>query len=100
MLYLPVAAALIAAVYRFPIPFAGYEGGLHGAGRAALASLFYLFLGGAVVVGVLGAAAGVIAGDLLRGPRRNPLLWIAVVFLPPLVAALLLAVLDKLIGPW
>ncbi|WP_102142202.1 hypothetical protein [Mycobacterium hubeiense] len=92
ILWAPIAAALIAVIYRFPVPFGGYASGLDGALTAALASVFYLVLGGVVVLGALGA----VAGALLT--RR----WLTVLagFAIAVVAALSLALLEYVIGPW
>lgn len=54
----PAAAMLVAVVYRFPIPLTGYENGLNAAWPAMIGAVFYLTLGGFVVVGGLGAIAG------------------------------------------
>jgi hypothetical protein len=52
-------AALCAAVYRFPVPFAGDARGLEDAPRAAGAAAFYgVFLGGFVVLAAIGAVMG------------------------------------------
>ena len=96
----PVAAGLMAAVYRFPMPFAGYEGGWGSAPRAAVAALFYLLVGGVFVVGLVGGGAGTLARRLATGRRHPRLLWVSVVFLAALAPAALLSVLDKIIGPW
>ncbi|MGH8881332.1 MAG: hypothetical protein ACRD0P_28955, partial [Stackebrandtia sp.] len=41
----PIAAAIVASVYRFPIPFGEYARGIGEATNAAFASVFYLVLG-------------------------------------------------------
>jgi len=89
------------ALYRFPVPFSGYQSGWQALLQAPLAALFYLVLGGFVGVAGLGALAGVAAHKKAFGQkiRTLPLLrsWSAA------VAALFvvgLAVLDKIIGPW
>ncbi|MFF2082643.1 hypothetical protein ACFVVM_02660 [Nocardia sp. NPDC058176] len=97
----PVAAAVIAIVYRFPVPLVGYTSGFGGALTAAAGSLFYLVLGGAVLVGAIGGAGGL----LVAGPRRPAtprtytiavLVGLGVAFL----GALALALLEYLVGPW
>ncbi|MEU6564480.1 hypothetical protein [Nocardia nova] len=95
----PVAAAVVASVYRFPIPFDGYARGASDALSAALASVFYLVVGGAFPL----ALAGALAGFLLargRGPARRLTLIAATGFATACAAALLLALLEYAIGPW
>lgn len=95
----PLAAAIVAVVYRFPVPLAGYAHGFGGAGSAALGSLFYLVLGGAPVVAILGAAGGFVAArSARRGTGRVRVLVAAAVV--ALLAAITLAVLEFFIGPW
>lgn len=94
-------AAICALFYRFPVPFAGYETGLTAVPGALLAVVFYGVLGGFVVLlaaGTLGGAAAYTLGrpDVPR-VRRLTLAFAALV---ALLAVGLLAVLDKLIGPW
>ncbi len=95
------AAAAIALVYRFPIPFRGYESGLAAAGSALGAVFFYGILGGFVLLGAAGGIAGVFAHSRV-GPQKPPVqtLTIAIVLAVDVGGALLLATLDKLIGPW
>ncbi len=83
-LFMFPAAALVAVVFRFPIPMAGTVSGPSGAWDAMLATIFYGLAGGFLVVPVL--AAGL--GALLRrvtGDRR------ALVPVPAATAALLYA---------
>jgi len=94
-------AALCALVFRFPIPFAGYESGIAAVPRALLAAVFYGVLGGFVVLAVGGYAAGAIAvvkagNDVTKTFR----LTLAYSVLISFAGVLLLAVLDKIIGPW
>ena len=94
----PVAAGLIAAVYRFPVPFHGYVSGIGAAPTAALAALFYLLVGGVVVVGGLGAAAGAVLSRNLAGRATG---WTLIAAAATAVAgAVALAVLEHIIGPW
>ncbi|MGH3738014.1 MAG: hypothetical protein ACRDT6_20745 [Micromonosporaceae bacterium] len=96
----PVAAALVAVVHRFPVPFAGYAQGFAGAPTAALGSLFYLLLGGVLVLAAAGAGAGVLAGR--RAASRSGALTLSIVLgcLIALAGALSLALLEYVIGPW
>jgi hypothetical protein len=94
-------AALCALVFRFPIPFAGYESGLTAVPRALLAAVFYGVLGGFVVLAIGGYAAGAVAvlkagNDITKSFR----LTLAYSVLVSFAGVLLLAVLDKIIGPW
>ncbi|MFD3431360.1 hypothetical protein [Nocardia fluminea] len=98
----PIAAALVAAAYRFPVPMAGYARGLGIAMiAAATGSIFYLLLGGALILGLLGAAGGFLAARLVGpDPRRVRLLTLALAALVALLGAITLAVLEFFIGPW
>ncbi|MBF6134668.1 hypothetical protein IU501_16860 [Nocardia otitidiscaviarum] len=97
----PVAAAIVAVLYRFPIPLTGYADGFGGAIPAALGSLFYLVLGGAPVLGLLGAVGGVaaarLAGPDIRRARRLTLLLAGTI---ALFGAIALASLELFIGAW
>ena len=95
------SAVLLVSVWRFPIPFAGYRSGLGYAGHALMAAGFYVLIGGFVVLGVLGAIAGLITRTLRpddeQEQKRLARIVTAVI---ALAAATLLAALDKMIGPW
>jgi hypothetical protein len=103
------AALLVGVVYHVPVPFSGPvgareifgEGPSMGLLRVWLiiqAVVFYTIAGGFLVVGLLGAIAGVIGWrmDRVRANRfaRNIGLGLA------LIPVAVLSVLDKLIGPW
>lgn len=94
-------AALCALVYRFPIPFSEYESGLAAMPRALLAVVFYGILGGFPLLLALGAIGGA-AAYKLAGPVSQPVrrLTLAISAAIALVAVILLAILDKIIGPW
>jgi hypothetical protein len=94
-------AALVALCYRFPIPFSGYESGLMAVPLSLLAVAFYELFGGFVVLAALGAAAGIAANLLANGDARRER-WLTLTFAlaGDLVAVILLAVLDKIIGNW
>ncbi|PXX71366.1 hypothetical protein DFR70_101788 [Nocardia tenerifensis] len=97
----PPAAALVAVIYRFPVPLSGYVSGFAGAGTAAVASLFYLVLGGAPLLGILAGAAGFAAARSAKGDTRR--LWrrtFAAAACVALLSAVALAVLEFFIGPW
>ncbi|WP_227982612.1 hypothetical protein [Nocardia spumae] len=97
----PFAAALVASLYRFPIPFGDYARGLNEALNAALASIFYLVIGGIVPLALAGAIAGfLLARRNVRGRARCLALTAATGFAMACVCALLLALLEYAIGPW
>ncbi|MEV5652751.1 hypothetical protein AB0L57_31255 [Nocardia sp. NPDC052254] len=97
----PVAAGLVASVYRFPIPFDGYARGVGDALNAALASVFYLVVGGVFPLALAGALAGFLhARGAVRGSARCLTLIAATGFATACAAALLLALLEYAIGPW
>ncbi len=94
-------AAVCALIYRFPIPFGGYATGPTAMLRALGAVVFYGVLGGfpalLVVGGLGGAAAYAIGRPDVRQIRRLTLAFAALIALLDIV---LLAILDKVIGPW
>ncbi|MGX1776015.1 hypothetical protein ACWIGW_28160 [Nocardia brasiliensis] len=97
----PAAAALVAIVYRFPVPLSGYARGFGGAGDAALGSLFYLILGGAPVLAILGVVGGVVAVRVAGTDRRRArVLTLGAAAGSALLAAVALAVLEFFIGAW
>ena len=94
-------AALCAIVYRFPVPFAGYASGIDDVPYVLMGVLFYGLLGGFPVL----AAAGVLAGWAAHhtgqpDPRAVRRLALTFGGVSASLAVVLLAVLDKLIGPW
>lgn len=97
----PVAAAMVASVYRFPIPFGVYAEGLREAVNAALAAVFYLVMGGGLLLAVLGGAAGLMIVRA-HGVRlgRALALTTAAAFGLAVVGAFALALLEHVIGPW
>ncbi|ALR10229.1 hypothetical protein [Mycobacteroides saopaulense] len=94
----PMAAVLVAIVYRFPIPLTGYESGLDAAWPAVVGAVFYLVLGGFLVVGGLGAIAGWAAARL--HPDRAVALTMIAAAVIAVLGALSLAVLEYFIGHW
>lgn len=94
-------AMLTALLYRFPLPFSGYESGWNAAIMAPLALIFYIAIGGFVFLLVLGSAAGLLAywraGGEYSKTRHLAKMYAMVV---GLIFVAGLAVLDKLIGPW
>lgn len=94
-------AAVCALLYRFPVPMAGYESGVAAMLRASLAVVFYGLLGGfpalLVIGGLGGAAAHAIGGTDTRRVQRFTLAFSA---MAALLGVVVMAVLDKLIGPY
>ena len=97
----PVAAALVGSAYRFPVPFMGYARGPSAAGNAALGSVFYVMLGGALVLAVAGAAAGWwVRRVVVASSKRVVSYTVGLAFVAALIGALTLALLEFVIGPW
>lgn len=71
---------------------------------ALFAVLFYGAIGGFVIIAVLGVVAGLLARQIASAKRltkrRSLYLALCLAVLVDLPPAVLLAVLDKLIGPW
>ena len=91
-------AALVALVFRFPIPFGSYMSGPSAVVPALFAAGFYGMLGGFVVQALLGGIAGVLASRTGAPDRRRAVLTYAV--LAALPGVLILSILDWIIGPW
>jgi hypothetical protein len=95
------AAMLLALVYRFPVPFVGYESGVAAVPHAVVATAFYGAFGGFPLLGLAGAAAGVLIHRSAARSGTRPLpRTCAVAAAIAFAAALTLSVLDKVIGPW
>lgn len=94
-------AAICVLIYRFPVPFSGYESGLAAIPAALLAVVFYGLLGGFPALLVAGALGGATAYGLGR-PNAHRVHWLTVTLagLVATIGVVILAVLDKLIGPW
>ena len=94
-------AGLSALLFRFPIPFDAYRSGVDAVVPALGAVVFYGFLGGFVVQGVLGGLGGLIAATLAPDPpgpgwRRRDAWSLAAAS----TGVLTLALLDRIVGPW
>lgn len=97
----PVAAATTAAVYRFPVPLVGYTRGIGGALTAAVGSLFYLVLGGAVALAAAGALGALLMTWGNPAPTRRTYLRAgAAGVCAAFLGALGLALLEFVVGPW
>lgn len=96
------AAALCALLFRFPIPFAGYSSGVDAVLPSFVAVTMYgAVFGGFLVQGLLGGAAGVLAWR--HGRTEGGRAWhrcAAYGLMISIPGVALLAVLDKIIGPW
>ena len=91
------AAALVAPLYRFPVPFGGYASGISEIPIATMAALFYgVTFGGFVLVGGVGAVLAMLSASRGR-PTRFIVMQSAVI---AVAAALSLAVLELFIGRW
>ncbi len=94
-------AGLFALLYRFPVPFAGYLTGITAVPQALVAVVFYGILGGFGVLIAGGALGGVAAHGLGQPhPQRIRMLNLTFAGLVALASVGLMAILDKLIGPW
>ena len=94
-------AAVVALVFRFPIPFTGYCSGPEAVLPSLVAVLFYGCVGGFLLLAVLGAVGGLTAFLIGRPDGKKTFrLTLAFALLVDLLATLTLAVLDKIIGPW
>ena len=94
-------AGLCALLYRFPVPFAGYQSGVDWILIAMFASVFYGLLGGFVVLALGGYIGGLVAISLGKGNDRRTHRFVLVgSTIVALLGVFTLAILDKLIGPW
>jgi hypothetical protein len=94
------AAALLALVYGFPVPFAGKLQGIDAMIPAMVAVIFYGVMGGFVVLPLLGTLAGIIADRSSEDARTAQFRTVMAALTIALGCAALLAMLDLLIGPW
>lgn len=87
---------------RFPVPFAGYLSGPSAILPALIAILFYhVLMGGFIVQALLGGLGGLFA-EYLASPNTKLVKRFCVVLstIGASFGVLMLAILDKLIGPW
>ncbi len=94
-------AVLMAAIYRFPVPFAGYQSGVSTIPMVLGAAVFYWFYGGFAVLVAFGSLAGALAHALHGSNPRRARTWMLCLSAGVALAGVaFMAVLDKLIGPW
>lgn len=101
LLAFPISA-LLALLFRFPVPFVGYMSGPSAVVPAMFTILLYgLPLGGFVCLGLVGAIAGLWIPDSTREHRRKAFwsirLWSTGVATASMIV---LSILDKIIGPF
>ena len=93
---------LCAVAYRFPVPFAGYLSGIGAIIPSLIAVLFYgILFGGFLVQALLGGLGGLLAQHI-GGTDKNKIINYCIVFstIGASFGVLILAILDKIIGPW
>ena len=93
--------ALIALFFRFPVPFAGIDGGITHVIPAIFGLLFYgIAMGGFVLLGLCGALAGLVSRIAASSPmgQRHLQRWLSVGATATLL--FILATLDWYIGPY
>lgn len=104
-------ALLFAYTFRIPIPLAAYYGPLGEISTYSLtvvevlksvlvAWVFYGIFGGFIIVPVLGAAAGLLAGRKHISSRNRRSMIVLYSVLAGSAPVLALSVLDYVIGPW
>ena len=94
-------AALCALVFRFPIPFGGYMSGTEAVVPTMIAVLFYGALGGFGVQALLGGLGGFL-GARYAPPDKTRIRThaVALSLAGSAIGVFVLAILDKIIGPW
>lgn len=95
-------AGLMALVFRFPVPFVGYVSGFKAILPAMLAIVLYgVFLGGLILVGAIGAIGGALTASNSNRSQQSQILAARLVAMAVTTLCLfVLAILDKIIGPW
>jgi riboflavin transporter FmnP len=94
-------ALICALLFRFPVPFAGYMSGPRAVFPVLIAVVFYGLLGGFLIQAVMGGLGGILAEHFSVTSRRD-VKKIRIMFssIGASFGVLVLAILDKLIGPW
>jgi hypothetical protein len=96
-----VIGSFLAALFRFPVSFAGYESGWSAVPHVLGAVLFYGVLGGFFLLALLGAIGGAVANLIGAPDHRRVCRWTVLLAIAVSgCAVLLLATLDFIIGPW
>jgi len=93
---------LCALVFRFPVPFAGYLSGPGAIFPALIGIFFYgVLLGGFIIQALLGGIGGFVA-EFFAAPDKHNIKMLCIVFstIGASLGVLILALLDKIIGPW
>ena len=89
-------------IYRFPIPFAGYQSGMEWILPAMLSAIFYgVVMGGFAVtigIGILWGFVGERYSSSFEKSRRLKIIGCSI--FTTFVMLLILSMLDKFIGEW
>jgi hypothetical protein len=104
------SALIVATLYRFPVPFRGYIRGwdLFQEGPNTSieliwlllqAIIYYILWGGFILLAILGTIAGLLGWRLGKPDRTNRYVRNIALGLA-FATAVVLSVLDKIIGPW
>lgn len=92
---------LLAYLYRFPIPLAGYQSGISAVPAAVIAVFVYGFaLGGFLVLALIGGVSGWIARRRFPDPGQRQRWLVSLSVGGTFLMMLILANLDHIIGPW
>lgn len=96
----PITAVLV-SILQFPIPFRGIVSGPKFIPLAIFALLMYgIFLGGFVVLSVAGGLAGAFARYIGSTAAKQRLVLRVLAVGSSLFLLVVLAILDRIIGPW
>ena len=94
-------AMLRGAIYRFPIPLAGYQSGMAAVPAAAIPLVIYgIAPGGFPLLAIIGGILGWIAHRRFEQLKRRRRWLICLAMSGTFVTLLILANLDHVIGPW
>lgn len=93
-------ALICALLFRFPVPFIGYMSGPRAFFPVLLAVVFYGLLGGFLIQAVMGGLGGILA-EKFSVTSKKDVKKLRIIFssIGASFAVLVLAMLDKLIGP-
>lgn len=93
---------LCALLFRFPVPFAGYLSGFKAVIPALLSLFFYgVLFGGLIIQGLLGGIGG-LAAEFIGAADKHRVKTLCIIFstVGASIGVFVLAILDKIIGPW